>query len=333
MSLDIYTLLTPSRVSGDIAADVTAFLTERERAKTVLHVRAVAGQAGQIARRFGVDAEQARLAGWLHDVAAVVPGSRMIEAAATLKITLTPADRAIPQVIHGRISAWLANHHFGVTDPLILDAVACHTTLRFDATDIDKTLFVADKIALDPTANFRPGYYPALTAARDESLDRSAFVVLDWFYQERERLGWRLHPDLLAAHADLAHRLGVAPQAWYEAEARVNWDHQGLVPALLQDAESGAVLTLAYMDRTALRLTLATGETHLWSRSRQEIWHKGRTSGHTQSVADIKLDCDGDAILVRVTPHGPACHTGASSCFFTTLHVNTGDAGDASYEL
>ena len=81
------------------------------------------------------------------------------------------------------------------------------------------------------------------------------------------------------------------------------------------------------MNRTALRLTLATGETHFWSRSRREIWHKGRTSGHTQSVTDLRLDCDGDAILVRVHPHGPACHTGAETCFFTSLYRADDESG------
>lgn len=319
--MDLAERLAPRRLTGDAAADISAYLTERGQTDTLLHCRAVAGQAGQIARHFGGDAERARLGGWLHDVAAVIPHGEQIAAAETIGIVLTPADRAIPQVIHGRLSAWMGEQFFGIHDSLVLDAVRCHTTLRYGATDVDKTLFVADKTALDPTADFRPGYYPALTAARDESLDRAAFVVLDWFYRERARLGWRLHPDLLAAHADLAHRLGVAPSQWADAEGRVRWDSQGLAPTILQDADSGAVLTLAYMDRTALRLTLATGETHLWSRSRREIWHKGRSSGHTQSVVEVRLDCDGDAILVRVRPHGPACHTGAATCFFQTLSI------------
>lgn len=319
--MDTVSRLAPAQVTGDVAADISAYLTARRRDDTLHHCRAVAGQAGQIARRFGGDAERARIAGWLHDVSAVISYAEQLTLADELRIVLTPADRAIPQVVHGRLSAWLGETFFGVTDPLILDAVRCHTTLRFGATDVDKTLFVADKTALDPNADFRPGYYPALTAARDESLDRAAFVVLDWFYQERERLGWRLHPDLLAAHADLAHRLGAEPTEWGAAEARVRWDAQGLAPAVVQDAATGDVLTVAYMDRTALRLTLATGETHFWSRSRREIWHKGRTSGHTQAVVAVHLDCDGDALLVRVHPHGPACHTGADTCFFSTLHV------------
>ncbi|HEU4523086.1 MAG TPA: bifunctional phosphoribosyl-AMP cyclohydrolase/phosphoribosyl-ATP diphosphatase HisIE [Thermoanaerobaculia bacterium] len=90
---------------------------------------------------------------------------------------------------------------------------------------------------------------------------------------------------------------------------------KGLVPAVVRDAASGAVLTLAYMNEEALRRTIESGETWFWSRSRNELWHKGATSGHTQRVVHIATDCDGDAIVVSVEPSGPACHTGATSCF------------------
>jgi len=96
----------------------------------------------------------------------------------------------------------------------------------------------------------------------------------------------------------------------------VDFDERGLVPCVIQDWRSGEVLTLAYMNAEALERTQATGELHLWSRSRRELWHKGATSGHTQAVRALRLDCDGDAILAIVEPAGPACHTGARSCFF-----------------
>jgi phosphoribosyl-ATP pyrophosphohydrolase/phosphoribosyl-AMP cyclohydrolase len=97
------------------------------------------------------------------------------------------------------------------------------------------------------------------------------------------------------------------------------WDERGLIPAIVQDAESGEVLMLAYMDRRALELSLEQGEVWLWSRSRGALWHKGSTSGHTQTICEIRVDCDADALLVLVHPKGPACHTGARSCFFRTL--------------
>ena len=99
----------------------------------------------------------------------------------------------------------------------------------------------------------------------------------------------------------------------------IRWDERGLVPAVVQDAQSGAVLMLAYMNGEALRLTLETGEAHFWSRSRQALWHKGATSGHVQRVRAVHVDCDADTILLKVDPAGPACHTGETSCFYRTL--------------
>jgi phosphoribosyl-ATP pyrophosphohydrolase/phosphoribosyl-AMP cyclohydrolase len=93
------------------------------------------------------------------------------------------------------------------------------------------------------------------------------------------------------------------------------YDERGLVPCVVQDWETGEVLTLAYMNEEALRRTRETGELHLWSRSRQELWHKGATSGNTQAVRALRVDCDGDALLALVQPAGPACHTGERSCF------------------
>jgi phosphoribosyl-ATP pyrophosphohydrolase/phosphoribosyl-AMP cyclohydrolase len=97
---------------------------------------------------------------------------------------------------------------------------------------------------------------------------------------------------------------------------QIRFDGQGLVPAVVQDDQSGEVLTLAYMNRESLLLTLQKEETFFWSRSRQEIWHKGETSGHVQRVKSIWHDCDFDALLVRVEQTGVACHTGKYSCFF-----------------
>lgn len=99
----------------------------------------------------------------------------------------------------------------------------------------------------------------------------------------------------------------------------LHFDAQGLIPAIVQDANSGAVLMVAYMNAETLRMTQETGETHFWSRSRREVWHKGSTSGNVQRVREIRFDCDGDALLVLVDPAGPACHTGETSCFFRTL--------------
>jgi phosphoribosyl-AMP cyclohydrolase / phosphoribosyl-ATP pyrophosphohydrolase len=98
-------------------------------------------------------------------------------------------------------------------------------------------------------------------------------------------------------------------------DSEVQFDDQGLVPCVVQDWRSGEVLTLAYMNAESLRLTRETGEMHFFSRSRQELWHKGATSGNTQAVRELRYDCDGDALLALVEPAGPACHTGERTCF------------------
>lgn len=95
----------------------------------------------------------------------------------------------------------------------------------------------------------------------------------------------------------------------------IQFDEKGLVPAIIQDAASKEVLTLAYMNKEAFEKTAETKETWLYSRSRQELWHKGETSGNTQKVLEIRYDCDQDAVLLLVEPNGPACHTGDYSCF------------------
>jgi phosphoribosyl-ATP pyrophosphohydrolase/phosphoribosyl-AMP cyclohydrolase len=100
---------------------------------------------------------------------------------------------------------------------------------------------------------------------------------------------------------------------------RVRFDGNGLAPVVAQDARTGDVLTLAYANREAVETTLASGEAHYYSRSRSELWRKGATSGNTQRVVEVRLDCDGDALLYMVEPRGPACHTGENSCFFTSL--------------
>ena len=104
----------------------------------------------------------------------------------------------------------------------------------------------------------------------------------------------------------------------------VRWDAQGLVPAIAQDAQTGRILMLAWMNREALQLTAETGHAVYWSRSRQKLWHKGESSGNQQDVQEIRLDCDEDVIVLQVTQHGGiACHTGRASCFYRVLENDT----------
>jgi phosphoribosyl-AMP cyclohydrolase len=100
---------------------------------------------------------------------------------------------------------------------------------------------------------------------------------------------------------------------------RLKFDANGLIPAIVQDASTNQVLMMAFMNAESLRLTQEHAETYFWSRSRQEIWHKGGTSGNIQKVVEIRVDCDADTLLIRVEPAGPACHTGEFSCFYRTL--------------
>lgn len=109
-------------------------------------------------------------------------------------------------------------------------------------------------------------------------------------------------------------------QRGFEARLKdLRFNEAGLIPAIVQDAASGQVLMMAWVNQESLRRTLDSGETWFWSRSRQELWHKGATSGNTQKVREIYYDCDGDTLLMQVDPAGPACHTGAVSCFFRVL--------------
>jgi phosphoribosyl-AMP cyclohydrolase len=109
------------------------------------------------------------------------------------------------------------------------------------------------------------------------------------------------------------------------------FDAQGLVPAIAQDASTHAVLTLAYMNREAWRATLRSGRATFWSRSRQELWEKGATSGNTLHVRAVRLDCDRDAVLLLVDPAGPACHTGSTSCFFDDVSLDGDASGGAAF--
>jgi phosphoribosyl-AMP cyclohydrolase len=107
----------------------------------------------------------------------------------------------------------------------------------------------------------------------------------------------------------------------------LKWNEEGLIPAIVQDAENGEVLMMAWMDEPSLRDTLATGQTHFYSRSRRSHWHKGGTSGHVQHVESISIDCDGDVLLIKARQVGGACHEGYRSCFFRRV----GDGGKLEF--
>ena len=103
------------------------------------------------------------------------------------------------------------------------------------------------------------------------------------------------------------------------SSSEIKFDASGLVPSIVQDAETKEVLMMAYMNEESLKLTLEKGETIFWSRSRNELWHKGATSGNIQKVVEIRVDCDADTLLILVNPAGPACHTGERTCFYRNI--------------
>ena len=105
----------------------------------------------------------------------------------------------------------------------------------------------------------------------------------------------------------------------FNLQDELKFDSRGLITSVVQDANTNEVLMVAWMNAEALRLTQESGQAHFWSRSRQELWHKGATSGNFMNVCEIRVDCDADTLLLRVDPAGPACHTGARSCFYRRL--------------
>ena len=126
-----------------------------------------------------------------------------------------------------------------------------------------------------------------------------------------------------------AELTGDEPTAVTDLAAEIRWDERGLAPAVVCHAETGAVLMLGWMNAEALAATRASGLVHFYSRSRQALWRKGETSGHTLAATEIRLDCDGDALLVTAHPAGPTCHTGKPSCFFRRADPSGGWVADA----
>ncbi|MGI8856174.1 MAG: HD domain-containing protein [Thermomicrobiales bacterium] len=178
-------------LTGDAARDVPTFLIHHGFPETAKHGAAVAREARQLALRAGADAVAAERAGWFHDVSAVFPNAERIAIARTLGVAVLPEEITFPMIVHQKLSAVLARDLFGERDVAVLSAVACHTTLKADATTLDTVLFVADKIAWDQPGS--PPYLGDLLAALYRSLDAAALVYLHYLWERRETLGV-IHP-------------------------------------------------------------------------------------------------------------------------------------------
>lgn len=192
---------------GNIPRDVSAFLTAAGRPGTLAHIRTVAGQARLLAGKFcranmAQAMKDAAAAAYCHDLAAVVPLAEIVAVAEGWGVALSEADRAIPQVVHGPLAAEVVRRKFEIEDAAILDAIRYHTTLRARAGQLEKVVFVADKLALDPAASNRD-FLPDLNAALADGLDAAARVYLRWMVEHGPALGITLHPNLLAAYEEL----------------------------------------------------------------------------------------------------------------------------------
>jgi predicted HD superfamily hydrolase involved in NAD metabolism len=186
-------------LTGQVEQDVPMFLEQHIFPGPARHCGAVAAEAERLAQRFGVDADAARTAGWLHDVSAVI-GTDWLQAAEELGVEILPAELIYPNLLHQKISAVLARQIFGVTDPAILGAIGCHTTLRPGASRLDMAVFVADKLAWDQSG--QPPYEAEMSAALERSLEAGAWVYLNYLWEKREQLVV-LHPWAKAAWQEL----------------------------------------------------------------------------------------------------------------------------------
>jgi predicted HD superfamily hydrolase involved in NAD metabolism len=190
--------------TGNIATDVPTFLNHHGYPKTANHSHAVALKARKLAAKFYVDIDKADIAGWLHDVSAVFPSVERADIARELGIKILPEEDIFPMIIHQKLSLVLAREVFGVDDKEILSAIACHTTLKKDASLLDKLVFVADKIAWDLPGT--PPYLEELLAGLETSLNHAVFMYLDYLWQMRDKLKV-LHPWTAEAHAQLKKQI------------------------------------------------------------------------------------------------------------------------------
>ena len=193
------------RPSGNPAADVERFYRAVDRLDTLAHVTQVAAEARSLAAQHGADRGAANLAALAHDLAAVVSATEMIAVAEDMGLHVGGADRAIPLLLHGPIAAVALADKLVVGDDDLLNAVRYHSTLRAGASTLEKIVFLADKIAYDPTSPHGGEYLPALRAA--PTLNDAALVYLDFLLDNGWRYGWLLHPHAVAAYRDLTGRI------------------------------------------------------------------------------------------------------------------------------
>lgn len=187
--------------SGDLRRDVTAVLGHHQLPNVAGHVSRVAQEAKRLAIQFGANPLEAETAGWLHDISVVVPNAARVALSQALNIPVLPGEAAFPMILHQKLSTTVAQDVFGVTDAAVLSAIGCHTTLKANASLLDKIVFVADKIKWDQSGT--PPYMAEIETAVAHSIDDACWVYLDYLWQQRETLGFA-HPWFLNAYKELA---------------------------------------------------------------------------------------------------------------------------------
>jgi predicted HD superfamily hydrolase involved in NAD metabolism len=179
---------------------MATLLTRHGHPQTVGHSLRVAAEAKRLARAYGVDESLAELAGWLHDISAAIPRDQRPWIAGQLGIEVLPEESAVPMILHQKLSAVIAREIFAVTNEPVLSAIGCHTTLKADASPLDKVVFVADKLQWDQVGD--PPYLAALRAACEQSLDQAAYCYLDHLWQRRNTMPV-VHPWFVEAYRQL----------------------------------------------------------------------------------------------------------------------------------
>ncbi|MGL5077559.1 MAG: bis(5'-nucleosyl)-tetraphosphatase (symmetrical) YqeK, partial [Waterburya sp.] len=182
--------------TGNIRKDATDFLVQYGHATTAGHCSSVANKAKQLAKQFSADETNAEIAGWLHDISAVVPNEERIHMAKSHGLEVLPEEEKLPMIVHQKLSCLIAQNVFHINDKAILSAIECHTTLKDNASQLDKVVFIADKIAWDQEGT--PPYLAQITKALETSLDAATLVYLDYLWEQRETLPV-LHPWVVAA--------------------------------------------------------------------------------------------------------------------------------------
>lgn len=197
----VYAALKVEASSGDLREDVYRFLVRNGCPRTAEHCMKVGEEARRLAVRFGLDSQAAEYAGYLHDISAVYPNHVRVPVSRSLGIEVLPEEEAFPMIVHQKLSRQMARDLFHVSEQDILDAVGCHTTLRKQATMIDKVLFVADKIEWDQEG--APPYLKQVEEALEISLEHASYTYVNYLWQRRDTLEV-LHPWLRDAYDDLA---------------------------------------------------------------------------------------------------------------------------------